>query len=94
MRIIINISWTNHIEGNLVLNPKTLGKIFSQWFKKFSNGYILPIWYKLVHFSLPLSAAIHRMRNTPTTLCPTLDVKRETNFILILYFTANYPKPL
>ena len=35
MRIIINISWTNHIEGNLVLNPKTLGKIFLSGLKNF-----------------------------------------------------------
>ena len=62
------ISWTNHIEGNPVLSPKTWGKIFSNWLKKCSDGNIFSMWYKLVHFSLPLSPAIHRTGNNLTTL--------------------------
>ena len=64
------ISWTNHIDENLVFTPETWGKIFTNWSKKCSDGYIFSIWYKLIHFSLPLSPAIHRMGNTPTILCP------------------------
>ena len=77
--------WTNHIEGNPVLSPTTSGKIFSNWFKKSSDGYIFSIWYKLVHFSLPLSPALHRMGNTPTNLCPRCKEREECHSHFIFH---------
>ena len=73
------ISWTNYIEGNPVLSPKNWGKAFSPWFKKCLDGYIFSIWYELVHFSLPLSPAIYRIGNTPTTLCPRCKEGEESH---------------
>ena len=55
-------SWQNLIQENCVLSPETWGKAFTDWFKC-SDGYIFSIWYKLIHFSLPLNPAIHRMGN-------------------------------
>ena len=84
------ISWTNRIDRNPVFTPKTWDKIFTNWFKKCSDGYSFSIWYKFIHFPLPLSSAIHRMGNTPTILC--LDAKKVKNLIPILYFIVNCPK--
>ena len=72
------ISWTNHVEENPIFTPKTWGKIFTNWFKKCSDGYIFSISYKVIHFSLPLSLAIHRMRNTHTILCPRCKESEES----------------
>ena len=73
------ISWTNHIDENPVLNPKNWGKIFPNWSKKCSDGYIFSTEYKLIHFSLPLSPAIHRMGNTPTNRCPRCKESEESH---------------
>ena len=45
------ISWLNFLVGHDILIPEIWGKIFTEWFKKCSDGYI---------FSNP---AIHRMGN-------------------------------
>ena len=73
------ISWTNHIEGNYVLSPGIWGKVFTDSFKKCSDSYIFSIWYKLIHFSLPLNSAIHRLGNSLTTLCPRCKESDETH---------------
>ena len=78
------ISWTNFIEGNPVLGPKTWGKIFSNCFKKCSDGYIFSNCCKLAHFSLPLGPAIHRMGKIPTILCPRCEEREESNSHFIL----------
>ena len=64
------VSWMNHIDGNTALTPGDWSKIFTNWAKKCSDGYIFSVWYKLIHFSSPLIPALHRTGNTPNTLCP------------------------
>ena len=78
-RIIINL--LNLFHGQIILKGILFSvlKIFSNWFKKCSDCYIFLIWYKLVHFSLPRSSAIHRMGNTPTTLCPRCKEREESH---------------
>ena len=73
------ISWQNHIQENCVLSPDIWGKTFTDWFKNCSDGYIFSIWYKLIHFSLPLNPAIHRMGNSHTTVCPRCKENDETH---------------
>ena len=73
------VSWTNHIDGNIALTPGDWSKIFTNWAKKCSDGYIFSIWYKLIHFSLPLSPALHRMGNTPNALCPRCNESEESH---------------
>ena len=85
------VTWTNHIDGNAALAPGDWGKIFTTWAKKCSDGYIFSIWYKLIHFSLPLSPALYRMGNTPSALY-ALDATKVKNPILISYSIANCPK--
>ena len=72
------ISWQNLIQENYVLSPEFWGKVFTDWFKC-SDGYIFSIWYKLIHFSLPLNPAIHKMGNSPNTLCPRCKESDETH---------------
>ena len=78
-RIIINL--LNLFHGQIILKGILFSvlKIFSNWFKKCSDCYIFLIWYKLVHFSLPRSSAIHRMGNTPTTQCPRCKEREESH---------------
>ena len=45
------ISWRNHTERNPVLSPKTWSKIFANWFKKCSDGYIFSICYTSLFIS-------------------------------------------
>ena len=65
-------------EFQCYLSPEIWGKVFTDRFKC-SDGYIFSIWYKLIHFSLPLNPAIHRMGNSPTTLCPRCKESDETH---------------
>ena len=51
------ISWSNFLEGYHILSPEILGKTFTDWFKKCSDGYV---------FSNPV---IHRIGNAPNILC-------------------------
>ena len=60
--------------------------------KKSFDGYIFFLWYKLIHFPLPLNPAIHRMDNAP--IFYVLDVKNKEDLTLILYFIASSPKLL
>ena len=73
------ISWTNHIDGNPALAPGDWGKVFTNWAKKCSDGYIFSTWYKFIHFSLPLSPAIHRIGNTPKSLCIRCNESEESH---------------
>ena len=62
--------------------------------QKALNGYIFSVWYKLIHFSLPLNPVIHRMGNAAKILCPSPDVEIKKGLNPILYFIANPPKLL
>ena len=62
------------------------GKIFTDWFKKCTDGYILSIWYKLVHFSLPLTPALHRMGNNLSSLCPRCKEREESHPHFIFHY--------
>ena len=68
------ISWPNFLEGHHILSQESF------------DGYIFSVWYKLIHFSLPLNPAIHRMGNAAKILCPSPDVenKKSLNPIFIL----------
>ena len=61
------------------MSPEIWAKVFTDWFKKCSDGYIFSIWYKLIHLPLPLNPAIHRMGNSPFTLCPRCKESDETH---------------
>ena len=62
--------------------------------KKSFDGYIFPVWYKLIHFSFPLNTAVHRTGNAAKILCPSLDVENNKSLNPILYFVASSPKAL
>ena len=49
------------------------------------DSYIFSILYKLIHFSLPLNTAMHRMGNTPNILCPRCKEQKEPQPYFILY---------
>ena len=58
------------MKGHHNLRPDNWGKIFTDLFTKYSDGYIRiqSVWiYRLL---LPLIPAIHRMGNSPNTLWP------------------------
>ena len=71
------ISWSNYIEENFLFNPEVWGKVFTNWFKKCFDGYIFSIWYKFIHFFLPLTPAMHKMGNAPNTLCLRCKERKE-----------------
>ena len=56
------------------------------------DSYIFSILYKLIHFSLPLNPAIHRMGNKSNILCP--ECKKQKGLNPILYIIASFPKLL
>ena len=68
-----------YIQKNTVFTPETWCKIFTDWFKKCTNGYIFSISYKFIHFSLPLNPALHRMRNTSNSLCLRCKEREESH---------------
>ena len=76
------IFWQNLIQENFAISSEIWGKAFTDWFKC-SDGYIFSIWYKLIHFALPLNPALHRMGNSPSTLCPRCKESDETHPHLI-----------
>ena len=86
------VSWTSHTDGNPVFTPKTWGKIFTNWFKKCSDGYIFSMWYKLNSLFLTFKPCDtqQRMENTPTILCPRCKESKVSH--PILYSTVNCPK--
>ena len=60
----------------------TWDKIFTDWFKKCTDSYIiLSLYYiiKLIHFSLPLNPALHRMGNNPNSLCRRCKEREESH---------------
>ena len=76
------ISWPNFLEGHHFLNQENI------------DGYIISVWHKLVHFSLPLNLATHRMGKAAKILCPSPDVENKKSLNSILYFIASSPKLL
>ena len=54
--------WENTIILVLIFRVKSV--------LKFSDGYIVFIWYKFIHFPLHLNPAILRMDTSPIILCP------------------------
>ena len=71
------ITWTNTFNEHFVFTPDTQGKIFTDWFKKCGDGYIFSIWYKFIHFYLPLNSPLHRMETNPDSLCPRCKEQEE-----------------
>ena len=66
----------------------TCGKIFTDWFTKCSDGYIVSIWYKFIHFPLLLNLAIHRTDNSPNILCPRCREQDESHSHFIFQLQA------
>ena len=87
------ISCSNFLEGHHILSPEILGKTFTDWFKRCSDGYIFSVWYKLIHFFLPLNPAIHRMGNAPNILCSRCK-ENKNSLTPILYSIASCLKLL
>ena len=56
-----------------------MGQSFTDWFKKCADDYIFSIWYKLIHFSLPLNPALHRMGTNLDSLCPRCKEREESH---------------
>ena len=79
------ISWPNFLERHHILSPDICAKAFTDWFKKCAGGYIFSIWYKLIHFSLPLNLAIQRMDNAPKILCPRCKDQEESQPYFIFH---------
>ena len=50
-----------------------------------TDSYIFSILYKLIHFSLPLNAAMHRKGNAPNILCPRCKEQNESQPYFIFY---------
>ena len=73
------ISWPNFMEGYYNLSPDIWGKIFTDWFSKCYDGYIVSILYEFIHFLLPLNPEIHRMDNSPSTLCLRIREQDESH---------------
>ena len=60
------------MEGYHKLSLDNLSKIFAEWFKKCSGGYII--------FTLPLIPEIHRVANSSNILCP--GSKEQVHFLV------------
>ena len=60
----------------------TIIKIFADWFKKCSDGYISFHLVWIYQFPLPLIAAIHRIGNSPNILFPGSREQDESHPIL------------
>ena len=74
------------MEGHHNLRPDNWGKIFTDLFTKYSDGYIRiqSVWtYQLL---LPLIPAIHRMGNSPNTLCPWSREQEQSHPHLIFHW--------
>ena len=61
--------------------------------KALMDSYIFSIWYKLIHFSLPLNRAIHRMGNVANNLCLRCKEQEESQHYFIFFFLS-FPKLL
>ena len=59
------------------LSPDIWGEILTDWFTRCFYGYIVFMWYKFDHFSLP--SAIHRMTNSPNILCSRCTEQDESH---------------
>ena len=68
-----------YFQRSLCFHSRNMGKIFCDWFKKCTNGYIFSIWYKIIHFSVPLNPALHRMGKNPNSLCPRCKEREESH---------------
>ena len=74
------VLWSNFLEGHNILSQENF------------DEYIFSVWYKLIHFSLPLNTVIHRIGKAAKILCPSRDVKNKNSLKPILYFIASCPK--
>ena len=72
------ISCPNFLEGHHILSQESF------------DWYICSAWYTLIHFSLPLNPAIHRMGNAPKILWRTRRV--STPFYIFLQALQNYSR--
>ena len=74
------------MEGYHNLSPDTWGKIFMLDLQiKCSDDYIVSIWYKFMHFRLPISPEIHRMGNSPNIQCTNSSKQDDSHPHFILY---------
>ena len=67
------------------ISPDIWGKVFTDWFAKCSDGFIVAIWYKFINFPLPLIRAFHRMGNSPNIPCPRSREQDESHPYFIFY---------
>lgn len=75
----------NFMERCYNISPDIWGKVFTDWFAKCSDGFIVAIWYKFINFPLPLIRAFHRMGNSPNTPCLRSREKDESHPYFIFY---------
>ena len=56
------------------------------------DSYIFSVWYKLIHFSVPLNPTIHRMRIASNILCRRCKEQEESQpyFVYFLQAFQNY----
>ena len=73
------------MEGYHNLTPDIWDKICTDWLTKCCEFYIVSIWYKFIHFSLPVNPPIHRMVNLPNTLCPRSRDQHESHCYFIFH---------
>ena len=83
MKIITDLSNLSRGQTTLMeiqfLSSKPGAKYLLTGSKNVQMADFFQIWYKFIHFSFPLSLAVHRMRNTPTTLCPRCKESEESH---------------
>ena len=77
------ISCSNFLEGHHILSQESFDR------------HICSISYTLIHFSLPLILAIHRMGNAPKILCPRCRERAESqphfiSFCKLSRFTLDF----
>ena len=74
------------MEGYHTLSTDIWGKICTDWFTECSDGYIVSIWCKFLHFPLPLNTAILTMCNSPNILCPTSREQNKSHLHFIFHW--------
>ena len=77
------ISCPNFLQGHHILSQESF------------DGHISSVSYTLIHFSLPLTLAIHRMANVPKILCPRCREQAESqphfiSFFMLSKFTLDF----
>ena len=77
-------SWSSFLEGHHILIPEIWGKTFTDWFKKFSDGYVFSMRHKIIYLP-PLKPAMHRMSNAPNILWPRCKERELSHSHFIFY---------